>query len=503
MTGADPALAAWHDAVAACVVGAERARSPALPPALNGLATGGGPGGLLATVAALGAWRTAGRVLDAAGIAPLGLMEQDILPECGEAAAARLERLLSGTAAMSGLFGEWCRLAAAAGVRAPAGLAPALLKLSRDMEWEGDADQVLGARRHWLRGLDDLMPTPAAGLEDWTGLNLLRRVEALRLMRGQDPVAAREALAAVWRGEAAEARAKLLAALRVGLGEMDEPFLEERLDDRSGPVRMEASFLLKHLPGSRLAARMQERAQAAVRFAADGTLEVALPEADKAGVRDGLLVDRGWSEQGEYRLRWVIGAAPLMCWDGHPPAAWLSAAMAGEWGPPLVAGWADAAFQARDAPWLTALVGALTPVMASRGPNAFYHDAWSAAFTGMPAAEKERIAAFYLDVPDLNPASALLMRCGHDWSPALTAAALAWVGRLFGPGGPFSGEGWNGGGLHLSSIALHCDPDAAARPLAALLAALPEHLGPALRREVDMLSDTIRLRAGMKQEFAA
>ena len=39
--------------------------------------------------------------------------------------------------------------------------------------------------------------------------------------------------------------------------------------------------------------------------------------------------------------------------------------------------------------------------------------------------------------------------------------------------------------------------------LAALLAALPENLSPYLRDQVDALSDTIRLRAGMKQEFAA
>ena len=65
-------------------------------------------------------------------------------------------------------------------------------------DWREDADRALGARRHWLRGLDAAGPAPEAGTDDWTGPDLARRVAALRPMREQDPAAARDALAAVW-----------------------------------------------------------------------------------------------------------------------------------------------------------------------------------------------------------------------------------------------------------------------------------------------------------------
>ena len=119
-----------------------------------------------------------------------------------------------------------------------------------------------------------------------------------------------------------------------------------------------------------------------------------------------------------------------------------------------------------------------------------------------PAAEMERLTTPCLGTPGLEPAGFLLQRCRHDWSPAFTAAALAWVAGVFGPGGPY-GRDRASRGRDLTVIARHGDPAAAAAPLAALLAALPADLGPSGRREVDALSDTLRLRAGMKQEFTA
>ena len=50
-----------------------------------------------------------------------------------------------------------------------------------------------------------------------------------------------------------------MAALLVGLGLADEPFLESCLDDRARPVREEACRLLDRLPGSARAARMADR----------------------------------------------------------------------------------------------------------------------------------------------------------------------------------------------------------------------------------------------------
>ena len=87
---------------------------------------------------------------------------------------------------------------------------------------------------------------------------------------------------------------------------------------------------------------------------------------------------------------------------------------------------------------------------------------------------------------------------------AFTEAAVAWVAGLFAPGGQYHGEAVRKDvGLNLSALARHADPDAAAGPLAALQAGLPEDLVPHLRRTVDGAVETLRFRAGMKQEFTA
>ena len=139
---------------------------------------------------------------------------------------------------------------------------------------------------------------------------------------------------------------------------------------------------------------------------------------------------------------------------------------------------------------------------ASRRPGFPFRDACDLVAAAAPAAEMERLTTPCLGTPGLEPAGFLLQRCRHDWSPAFTAAALAWVAGVFGPGGPY-GRDRASRGRDLTVIARHGDPAAAAAPLAALLAALPADLGPSGRREVDALSDTLRLRAGMKQEFTA
>ena len=62
-----------------------------------------------------------------------------------------------------------------------------------------------------------------------------------------------------WETDSAQDRALAVAALAVGLGPADEPFLERCLDDRAKGVREEAQRLLDRLPGSARAARMAAR----------------------------------------------------------------------------------------------------------------------------------------------------------------------------------------------------------------------------------------------------
>ncbi len=76
---------------------------------------------------------------------------------------------------------------------------------------------------------DALLADPRA----WETGGRAERVGYLTALRGQDPVVARELLAAGWSRENAEERAQLLAALRHGLSLADEEFLEDALDDRA------------------------------------------------------------------------------------------------------------------------------------------------------------------------------------------------------------------------------------------------------------------------------
>ena len=507
--------AAWRGAVAACLVGAERTVPIALPEGLAEGVTTDGPAGLLRAVAALGVWRMAGAAPDLADSAPLDVVAET-LPECSPAAAARLEALLAETRRHPAtLRGEWCRLAAAAGLRAPDGLAPALLHASRGAPWAAVAEAVLGARGPWLRRL---AVSAAEDVPDLSG-----RLAALRLSRQSGADAARTSLAAGWEDDAADTRAALLATLETGLSMADEPFLEARLDDRAASVRTAAARLLERLPASRYAARMLARARAAVHFDA-GTLTIVLPKPDAAMRRDGL-VTKG-SGLAESVLTWLAAAAPLEAWADIAPTAWLAAARDGDTASALlIPGWAAAAARERAMPWLQALLDLLIPFK-PKGAVAFsVGDAIMAVAKALPAAaleiamtsalhraataakglsnaELENPVALRLPSATMASTTFLLGYCAHPWSASFTADVVAWIAGQVGPGGPFHGIEGHWGGLRLDPLALQADPAAALPPLAALAAAC-DASAPALRRALDEAAETLRFRAGMQQELTA
>jgi len=499
MTTAGAPAATWGDAVAACVIGADRAEVPALTGVLDGMAAGG-PGGLLAAVAALGAWRMAGAVPSAAGAVLVPPMEE-AQPECSGTAAAQLESILSASGPRTGVCREWCRLAAAAGVCAPPGLAGALFTATRRMDWVAEADRVLGGRLPLFLGRDGAAAGPSTA--DWTSPDLPRRVAALRLMRA-DPAAGRAALAAVWKDEAADARAAVLAALEAGLGGDDEPFLEERLDDRSGKVRAEAARLLARVPGSRWQERMRARAAAAVQFRPGGLLSrdamtVTLPAPDDASRRDGL--DAKGAGAGAALLRQLAMSAPLSSWMGGTPARWIRLAMAGDWAEALVPGWTDAAARERDAIWLAALLDTLL-----RYPNSkpWTVPALQAVAAALPAPELEAAVLAAMRGGQPSP-PALLQACRHDWSANLTRAVLGWAEKCAAvdaaPGRAPDYAQSHAISAFLDLLADHGDPQAAG-PLSAAQADLPEGAPPLVRRAFDEAAATLRFRQAMHQEFA-
>ena len=500
---------AWQDAVAACIVGADRAGPPPLPPGLDSLATADGPGALLAAAAALGPWWMAGRQPAAKGT-PLDLLE-DLRPECSDAAAARLEQICSNTDPNVLVCREWCRLAATSGVQVPPGLALHLYRTTRKAAWMADADAVLGPRLAWLAALEGDTPPAPPSADDWTSPDLPRRAAALRLMRAADPAAGRDTLAAVWKGEPADARAALLDTLASGLAAQDEPFLDARLDDRSGPVRATAARLLGLLPDSGWATRMTARAQAAVRFVPAGllvrllrrgTLEVTLPDADPAARRDGLDAKaQPGAGAGAALLRQLVAAAPLAAWGGHPPADWIAAAQAGEWSAPLLAGWADAAAREGDRRWLSAVLAVLVPPKPAPLTTRWEFDAVAAIAAALPPAVLEAAVQPALAAPILQPAESLLRLSLHDWSPGFSRAAADWAVRMC------EAEQASFPTNHLyiadfGNIGLHAAPDTALPLVAAFQARLPAEARGRSRQVIDALANTLQFRAAMHQEFA-
>jgi Family of unknown function (DUF5691) len=133
---------------------------------------------------------------------------------------------------------------------------------------KGDAKYLGLAERAYVSLADVSSKTDVASLlhaeitaENWTGFPKGHRVAFLREERRKDPTRARDLLESVFKSEPAAMRADLLAALDVGLGADDLPFLESLTADRAETVRSAASRLTASVPGTAaFAGRLAEAA---------------------------------------------------------------------------------------------------------------------------------------------------------------------------------------------------------------------------------------------------
>jgi hypothetical protein len=137
-------------------------------------------------------------------------------------------------------------------------------------------ERCLGPAERAYLSLVDFSSKPAAPsllhaeitAENWTKMPKARRVAFLREQRKRDPAAARALLEGVFKSEPASVRADLLAALDVGLGANDLPFLEGLSEDQSEAVRNVAFRLTGSVPGTpAFAARLAEAARCFARNA--------------------------------------------------------------------------------------------------------------------------------------------------------------------------------------------------------------------------------------------
>ncbi len=293
---------------------------------------------ILAAAAVLGAGRRVGRRADRFEGAIDEAPPED-LAAAPEAAVQLLELLVGGQVPLSGvmggggegdLVGHWLTACAAAGRRLPPPLLlPILDAATRRTVLRPPTLRALGRRGAWLAAMN---PTWAWAATDadadtdgqhgddvearWATAPRPVRLALLASLRAQAPDQARTLLATTWPRETAADRAALVEALRTGLSDDDEPFLEAALDDRAAAVRTAAAGLLDSLPRSRRGARMAVRLAPLVhldrRRLRDDHLDVDLPGGpDAAARRDGLAA----GAKGVVRLEQLVGATPLTWWE--------------------------------------------------------------------------------------------------------------------------------------------------------------------------------------------
>jgi hypothetical protein len=490
----------WDDLVAAALLGT--ARRPSAPQ----------PRTLLDAAATATVRRRAG-LSAATGVPPLDPAPPDPRPLPPAPARARLAWLLAdddGMANRPQLLADWLHLARSAGYRAPAELLPELLAAARGRsELREDAAALAGPLGRWLAVLNPswsaLLRTSAAAAaaeaDDpsadphriWREGLFTERVSHLTALRRRDPGAALALLRSEWARERAEDRLLFLDALQEKLSPADERFLEGALSDRSPNVRRTAAELLSALPGSALAARMAERARAAVRVlpGPGGRILVEPPAACDAGMqRDGIPVKSptGPTGRGD-RACWLgetIAATPLTTWaeTREAPEALLRLPVADGWQDEIHAAWARAALRQGDADWARALLGVLPPG-AAPPPG---------LLTVLPQAERADWAAEFVSRHGLADAFPSLTSCPAPWPERLGSAVLGALARAAEGGAyPWTHHGVLGAAER--ALAPASADEVAAR-------ASEPGLAPAWAEVLERLSATLRVRSALAAELA-
>ncbi|MFF7454926.1 DUF5691 domain-containing protein [Kitasatospora sp. NPDC008115] len=520
----------WESLQTTALLGTDRRPLPAPGPAApyDGAVDRTDPAAALLELAALETVRRRAGALPVPATAPAGRpAAEDPRPELPAAAARRLSLLLSarggGVLANVGeLLPQWLTTARERGYRAPAASVPALLDAARARsELRPDAVALAGPLGRWLaernadwrfvqRAATEPPPAadaaPAEGHQVWHEGLFAERVTHLALLRRHDPAAGLALLHGTWSTERAEDRLLFLDALQQGLSLADEPFLEAALGDRSKNVRATAAELLSTLPGSALAARMAERARAAVRLSDHGThLLVTPPTAcDPAMQRDGI-PPKSPTGRGE-RAWWfgeVIAAAPLSLWTGHTgltPERLLALRVgdaidetSSTWADDLREAWARAAVRQQDAAWARALLGP-APVPGPGRP-ARTTGAPAKLLAVLPPAERAAWTAAFIEAHGLGDAFQLLGACATPWTPPLSTAVVEALARAAASGAyPWS----HSGVLGMTERALSPESAAAVEALAAG-AAPATAWGETFAR----LAGTLRFREAMLAELAA
>jgi hypothetical protein len=447
----------WHDLVNAGVLGFDRAGIAGLIPSEPGAwlmsgETNSEPAleSVLSEVAPLAIYELAGRAPTADSSRALEAPCDDDDQICSDAATQHLMEILHG--GRKTLLDEWLAAAVAGSWHASPETLPALLQLAAVGLGEGRRDKIMsvaGKRGRWLA---DFQPqwrqlwAETASPEEWETSSGDDRLTMLRRLRVVDRAAARELVQKTWDSESAAERVRLLEQFSHGLADDDEPWLEERLDDRSKQVRSAAAELLSQLLDSAFAQRMAERALGNIKIVPGGGLirkkpakvEVTLPdEADVALKRDGV---EPRSQQGlgakASLVSQIVGLAPLRVWQQSQidAAGWIAAAFESDWAAALVDGWLAATCRQGNAYWAEALLTQVCLISAKK--EDVVDDHWRRqavaplmeALTPVVAQEVATRAAGDKHA-DAVKVTTLLLACDFPWNEPLSVAAIDYLHR--------------------------------------------------------------------------
>ena len=502
------AVPGWDDLVAAAVLGTGRRPFAGLGAAGPLAALAGATGdtaGLAGAAAAVWAWRQAGWTPAAAeereAVEPA---PDDPRPLLAGGPVRTLKALLEDPA-LRPVLAEWLRLAATDGRRLPAEWLPDLLDACPPSA-RADLDAAAGPRAGWLAALHPAWSGPgpdaeaertaravlAGGPERWDPgpASDRQRIAAFAAVRAGDAGLGRRLAERIWGEEPGATRAAIVACFGEGLGMADEPFLEDRLDDRRRDVRAAAAGLLARLPASRLARRTAARTLPLVGATGgpERALQVDRPgPPDAAARRDGIGAD----------LAAMVAATPLAAWGpalgaGPAPADLLRwAARSGPAAQPLVDGWSAAAAATGDREWAAALLD---------------HGAAPAAglVRLVPAGAADRAIVGWLARTPLPTAVTVLSELPAPWSAPVSRAVLDALAGLV-RGGDISAAGPVRDRLAMISLAV--DPGVA--PAAAALASADGMAAGARgqarlfwARALTQMAVTVHFRQAMYQEFA-
>lgn len=504
----------WGELAAIALVGT--GRQPALPPPpdgalgrlLAGSAAGADPAAaLLAAAAATAIYLDAAALPYAGEAVPVPPCAGEDLPPCGPQAARHLAETLDRR--QRAVLPEWLQAVVATGRRAPDELLPSLLEVARgDTALRPLVLPALGRRGRWLAGLNPdwafaaegggTSLDAAAATAIWQTAPRNGRLFLLESLRPTRPALARALIEGSWAGEKADDRAAFVAAMRVGLSDDDEPFLEAALDDRGKEVRAAAAELLARLPDSRLAGRVSARALAMVGYRGGllARIEVRLPDTcDKALQRDGVdpRPPRGVGERAWW-LGETVRRTPPAAWCrdwGLTPAAILGVRVDKEWRPLLLKAWSQAALAYGDMAWVDALAELAVRELVGL-PTSELLEALPAArreplLIRLLASSRKPFGGEHLALPALRAAP-------RPWGIALAQSVLDALARRFAHAGDGGRDDWQLRAA-LEEFALAISPELADEAAHAL----PPQLAtsPYWADTVQTYTDRLRLRRDM------